>query len=1496
MVDTFYTPQRSFQSAGVNNPSSRTNFNTSGRINKSYSTAGYNKNTSKPNPYSNYNFNENYTAAASAAAVSGSSNPITGLNINGFGFGMPLEQQLLLKMNNNLQRVMGTKNTTQSISSKAPLELASDHLTALMDYDNTTPELDKFADYKATQYNSVAENNEQDSLSSFEPFINTKSIPFPDGLLEQVSLHTKQQKMDTTKKGVSPASGIFTEIDRCWIILGNKLILWNYKNPDSFQTLDNNDNEISQVALVKPKASCFISSISHLLIIATKVDIKILALDSDNKKELLVYKTDLCCKLDGFEVGTILADDLNNNIYFTTKNDCHIWQLNYDNSNTNKNCYKQCITGSFISNIIPTKFFTLFSTGSSEHFEKVVMDQSRRIIYALTSKGDIRGYQFYKNKTSLKAPVVMTRESFKSKCLRTKAQVLGGDHSKIVSIVPITKNESNDYFLLAITASGCRVYINGNYSQQSYSFYSSDPYNLTTFNFRNSIKYPPFPKDQIEGVLKNSKITIPERDVLQYVQSKSSLLVKTTSQAIVLEPGIFVAPHIKSSKQQDGNVNKVFKVLCSVPDYGILKETGNLIENYYYLNIKTPVKSISFENNVCNLKHNKKTPLGYSNVFANQYTSNPLVIQILTSSGLELYKLKTPDEILEELISTSKYGADINNKITMAKTTSNNNIGNSSGINNGAYMFMMKYGLMEFFSTSLFNTIKLNNSTFFQNESLKLFLNTLNNYDSFETYNTRADLSGNNFINLSPKYYGIALLVSRLLKEIWNKPVFKKNPDFKLNQEQYMKLDSSKEKSNEDKKIISGINISRAQLEFYLSSIIILDEFLEKHEHLLTSNNPSNDKKNKSSTKIIPENRIEIFVISSLLELIKSIKESLSFLNILYEESEVKGYDGYYLQFDSILREVSVPSQFQLLNLTFKDLFESGNYGNLVKNQGFNKLMKEICSSIINKNLVKGYKIDNITNLLQQKCGTFCSNHDILGYKIAENLHKCKEIIELNNKNSNNNYSGDEPLDYQLNNCLILINRLYELNITELSSNSRNLRNDRFEDIFNKGDSREYITSQIISIETCNDMLKDLIHLLTSTNNLTPKAIKFLLSVCDHIDKNNLAQQFLDSGSNFTDYRKIYFDERMKLYDLIFEILIKFDESKAGEKLKSLVYSLIFKSNNDKIFQFTLYDWFINNGKSNDLLQLSNSSLLEYLTKDDTDKSLDKRDLLWKYYIKLNKFIEAAAVLFELGIEVGLKITLSKRLEYLTRANGLSKTKNINTNVSELNNEIELYLNVANLQFEILNLLAHDARPIPIALKDEMITKLADTKILTCDQLYNEFSEPLSYNEISLLIFQLTNFKDSEVIMENWSKYLDSFKEFGNVIILGKNFVNIGNKLNNNKYLFPVDKLIVLLITFVNENFKNDCDIGEFITNIFTNCGISFEKLYYHFKDLIVKNSSQEVVTVLQKSIQILIQRWYLKDLSLRDFIDSSDKNLKELLDKKDFDIKNNPIKEFLEN
>lgn len=1447
-------------------------------------------------PQSNYRTSSNLNKSINSSSVNGSilsNSMVNEFNVNSFGFGLSMEQQLLINMNNNLGKVMNGMTTTKYINEKAPLELAAEHVDALIKYDNTTPALDRSTSLEFTKYQFVNTNN-----TMTEPLKKFKSTPLPEELNNIIESYEKQHGKGDNSTG-TVKSGIFNDLDRCYYVIGNKIILWNPSKPESFQTFDV-DNDVTSIILVQPKEAYFVKKITHLLIVATKQDIQILAINTTNKDNLMVYKTDLSCKLDGFEVNHFVTDTSNNNVYFSTTSDTNIWELIYDTANTKKACYKVCITSNFLSNIIPTKFFALLSS-SSEHFVQVTMDQTRRIIYCLTNNGNLKAYQFNKNSTSLKSPVALSEDAFITKVQRGKIARLRKVFHKIVSIVPISKHQSNEYFLMAITSVGWRVYLKGS-QDNLYSSFSlgSDSHTLKGLYVSNLIKMPPTPSFDVDKIKQAARMDLNNQQAYKYAQSSSTFLVKTSNKATMIEPGIFVAPITKQATDKTGKNVLRFSTFISVPDFGLLKENNVYMENCFQAHMDSPVKAISFKNSPANIQNNASLPNGYSNIYANQYTNVPLTIDILTAKGLITYKLKTSDEILDELIicslkntndeeSSRSHTENMASESAMTKKKKDTEI---KDVQTASNAFMAKHGLIEFYLNSLFNSMKLNTSSLSKNEALKMFLSSYTDAEIPETASAQ-----NPFVHLSPKYYAIVLLVSRLFRDIWSKPVFVKNPEYKL---------SKNDKENlVNTRLINGISISKVNLEFYLSSIFILDDFLERHEYLLTSKNSLSanikSKKQSGNSKILPESRSEIFVISSLLELIISIKESLSFLNILYEECEVKGTEGSYLEFDSIFNEIDYNSQCELLGMSFRDLFASGNYGDLKKSEKYNKLIKEICSGIINNNLIKGYKIDSITDLLQRKCGTFCSNHDILGYKIKEHIHKCSEIIDINNKSSNNNYTGDEHLEFQLNSCLALINKLYELNISELSRNNRNMRNDRFQDIFSTGGSTEFITSQIIMIGKCNDYLNDLLSLLTVHNNLIPMAIDFLLNVCGNIDKSNLAQQYLDSGSNNADYRKVYYEERMKLYDLVFKILIKFDEDKAVDKIKESVYVMIFKNNKDKIFQFTLYDWLIENGKSSELLQLDNSILLEYLTKDETKNTpLEKKNLLWKYYIKLNKFIEAAKVLFELGVDETLELNINKRLEYLTRANGLSKTKSINTDVTELISEIELYLNVANIQFEILTLLKDDARPIEKELKQTMIHELSETKILTCDYLFNEFAEPLGYKEICLLIFNLTNFKEIDVILDTWEKFFEGFTEFGSLEILQLNFIKLGNRLNDNKHLFLIDKLVVMLIKYCHKTFKQELqeiskrESEDFFTNTFLKCGISYEKLYYHFKDLINNSVDNEVVQVLNKSMQDLIKTWYLRDLSLREFIDTNDKNLTELIENKTFDIKNDPIKEFL--
>ncbi|MCG8711167.1 hypothetical protein JHU04_004568, partial [Brenneria sp. 4F2] len=90
-------------------------------------------------------------------------------------------------------------------------------------------------------------------------------------------------------------------------------------------------------------------------------------------------------------------------------------------------------------------------------------------------------------------------------------------------------------------------------------------------------------------------------------------------------------------------------------------------------------------------------------------------------------------------------------------------------------------------------------------------------------------------------------------------------------------------------------SISKLDVEYYLSSITILNEFFNSYADSITtlstgivSNGAGINSVDKSEEVA---NQAENIAVNSLIKLVKSIMEALSFLNVLYEEIEVEGYE-----------------------------------------------------------------------------------------------------------------------------------------------------------------------------------------------------------------------------------------------------------------------------------------------------------------------------------------------------------------------------------------------------------------------------------------------------------------------------------------------------------------------------------------------------------------------------------------------------------------------------
>ena len=441
--------------------------------------------------------------------------------------------------------------------------------------------------------------------------------------------------------------------------------------------------------------------------------------------------------------------------------------------------------------------------------------------------------------------------------------------------------------------------------------------------------------------------------ILLKFQKKSAVLLETTRATTIISPGIFFSPVMKkptqptvtnpldvstttATKVTEDDKKIQHKLFVSVPDYGILKNHGKYVENATFLDTLSPVKEIIPLTPTFNAT---RKPQGYANEFATQYTAEKLKIAVLTETAVEIYKYRTPDEVFETLIDNP-------------------------------LPFVLNYGLTEACSTALYVTCKFNKPPLLRSNALTFLTvgipgvidlkpkynryasstgattTTITPQKSPSSSSSLKPLSSSNFnlddVILSPRFYGITLLVARLFRDIWASNVFTLN--------QHVTVDSSSTtnltKGSTDS-LITGISISKQNVEYYLSSIMVLTEFFATYGDSLTSfATPLLTNRHISDKSDEVANQAENIATNSIIKLAESIKEALSFLNVLYEESEVDGFEGQYLAFNDIIKFLKPEAILKLTKLTFRDLFAPG--------ESTKSLIKDIVLSIINRNISRG--------------------------------------------------------------------------------------------------------------------------------------------------------------------------------------------------------------------------------------------------------------------------------------------------------------------------------------------------------------------------------------------------------------------------------------------------------------------------------------------------------------------------------------------------------------
>lgn len=1345
-----------------------------------------------------------------------------------------------------------------------PLRLGAKYISDLIKIDSMTPG-DLYGPNNLNK-NSGLDNYYFDykhGLGNFSRFDKITQMDLPDKFFEEYNMTECLTKM-----------GLVPEINRAWIAVDNKLVFWNYKLPQSsfnksaqFLTIDQIRHSILAVKVVKPKKGVFVADVNHLLLIATTMDIHIYVIKYDAAlNNLDVFKPDLSVNTQGLIVNQFVVNEATNDIYFSGEGDgVNVWRLDYSsNASFIKNkCDKVCLTKSGFSSVLPIGKITGFDRFTAEHdssaqkkgtgsnkpavipeaIAQLEIDSERGILYSLSNKSVIRVYKLApKQEQFVQHSQLTPSELFKQISLMytDAANVKSFLRFKIVSIQTISPMESSNVQIIAITNYGNRILLKLGGPSAYPGFMSSAIRSSSEIKLSLvSMKFPPAKDEPQLNPDLDSFTRVKQYVALMVSNQQNSELLKNTKFAKIISPGVFLA--VKKTKSSD-------RLFISSVNYGFLKHNNKLVEDAEFAASSNPGgidANPIFIHDIVQLTPSmnaSNTPNGYANILASQYTKEPLQFAVLTNYGFSIYQYKTSDQI----ISTLK-----------DKLIEN---------------FIEENGYEETCSTLLYLACSYgthNSDELMKKRALLLFSHAGNNA---RLVDLQAGNSGLTHVAIQPsdsqpmveqvvlsdRFYGTCLLISRLFREYWNKKVFEPLPYIKVLANGSVEVASVKD----DNLLIKGLAIEKKQVEFFIGSVIVLLEFFNENLNKIPGLNAPSYSSDPSKIENEVCTRAEHIAFTSIVRSLNSMKEALSFLMVLLEETLANQNNH-----NEIFKFLALTNQVNLLTLSFSDL--------LLPTTDVKNLIKDLLSSIINKNILKGGSIDLIASSLQGRCGSFCSSDDVFIFKAIENLMRAKNI-------------GSRDNDLKIK-CLNEAVTLFEQASDSLTS----------ENIENSIDI-------MLSLEYYNGAVQFLLKLGKKFYGISSTQSSALVAASGENNASNLSSQLAENKK-----------KRLQCYDLIFQILTKLDVKAIKVtatnnqllinefvEVRDVTYDTCFAST-EKAFHYEFYRWFINQGCSERLLTVETPFILPFL-EEVSQNDLALTELLWLYHAKREHYFQAAKILYSLAIS-DFKLTLRKRIEYLSRANGFCNCTcppSVRQEMIQLAGLIHELFEVANVQLDLLTTIQQDQR---INKDNQAIANEAlNFKIQNASELFNSYADPLGYYGLCFVIFRISDYKNPDDIFKRWELFFEriyyefmtnkkSTKPF--YMLISDSLIGVGKKLSDNEIVFPVDKLLKLMCKYIqhaiDENSEGQTPPQGEVVDTFLKCGVLFEKLYVTLKTLIEHNSYDMYAgfTKYLKTNEMvyLIQHWYKSEKKLRDVIPSD-----KIATLTEYSLDNDPISKWV--
>lgn len=669
--------------------------------------------------------------------------------------------------------------------------------------------------------------------------------------------------------------GLFAEINHAWVVIDNSLFLWDYTHPDpELIGFEDQPHTIHAVALVPPKPGIFVNTINHILVVATSSEMILLGVSTTETpagtKAVSLYQTKMVLPLRGTDVR-VIAGSANGRIFFGGSSDIDINELYYQSEEKwfSNRCGKINHTNPGWSSVVSLQS-GFWSHKTPEHLVDIVIDDTRNLVYTLSSRSTIRTYHM---EAADRLNKVIEKE--KVHCLRDIAHMISQsklltDRTTIVAISPISKQEASKLHLMALTNTGCRLFFSAtNASSYLYGSQSNMAPQSMQVQF---IKFPPGAGTRRSAY--GSGETSTDLD---------SSMLTVSRQGARFAPGYFLD---FVSKDSNPNADALF---VSAPETGRIKNTSpttplKYFEHASWIDIGSRAEAVGL---ITKPFAAAGQPLGFGNELAVQYDDPPSEFAVLTNTGVHIIRRRRLVDIFASAIRAAV--GDEGFEVTCRK-------------------FIGQYGRVETVSTAL--AVACGHGGDARPGAARAIDQATEDraraaFVDFGGQPTMAETDGiaptADSVKLSSRHDALALYLARLIRKLWKAPVI--NPGVSPNGG-----------------VVVNSTIPLAKLNSVQENLERLRRFLDTNRCLIQGLSGPSDLQRVATRQEEVALQAEHQALHALQKLMESISEGISFVLMLFDERVA----DIFTRLDDTARQ-------QLRDLTYEKLFSQPDGKDLAK-------------------------------------------------------------------------------------------------------------------------------------------------------------------------------------------------------------------------------------------------------------------------------------------------------------------------------------------------------------------------------------------------------------------------------------------------------------------------------------------------------------------------------------------------------------------------------------